>query len=74
MTAQPLDQIRPITHIVQRQQVIAPQVGMAGTHQFFGLGGLAQLVRQRLIFALLYQPLAVAPGPGQGVGVAQVQA
>jgi len=73
MAAQPLDQSWPITHIAQSQQAIVPEVHMAGAQQFLGFGCLPQFVRQRLIAALLQQPLAVALGTSQWVGIAQVQ-
>ena len=46
---------------------------MAGAQQLLGFGCLPQLVRQRFIAALLHQPLAVALGASQWVGIAQVQ-
>ncbi len=74
VAAQHFHQQRPITHIIRPQQLITPQIDLAGPQQLLRFRRLPQLVRQRFITALLHQPLAIALGTGQRVGVAQVQA
>jgi len=73
MPTQALEQQGPIPHILQRQQVITPQVDMTGAQQLLRFGRLSQFVRQRLVPPLLDQPLAIALGAGQGIAIAQVQ-